>query len=64
MNHPTPADVYLGIIIAGLLTYPVYCAFPVKTSGKSTINNILQRGGNTATGIVPDSHRIPFSSSI
>lgn len=30
------------------------------TSGKRAINFSSREGGNTATGFVPDSHRIPF----
>lgn len=37
----------------------LYCAFPVLTSGKE-YNKFPRREGFTATGIVPDSHRIPF----
>ena len=37
----------------------LYCAFPVVTSGKE-YNKFPRREGLTATGIVPDSHRIPF----
>ena len=35
---------YLLLVTAGLLTYPVYCAFPtMKSVAKSAINTQLQR---------------------
>ena len=46
----------------GLLTHPVCRAFPAFASGKECNKPKLlkQESGYTATGIVPDSHRIPF----
>ena len=46
---------------AGLLTYPVYYAFPISISGKECNKQTPSGVEFTATGIVPVSHRIPFS---
>ena len=46
---------------AGLLTYPFYHAFPISISGKECDKQTPDGVGFTATGIVPDLHRIPFS---
>jgi hypothetical protein len=46
---------------AGLLTYPFYHAFPISISGKECDKQTPDGVGFTATGIVPDSHWIPFS---
>lgn len=50
--------------MAGLLTLPFPGAFPSRASGGTVAVDIQdvppQAGGITATGIVPDLHRIPF----
>ena len=59
-----PAGIILKCIKVGLLTHPVYRAFPAFASGKECDKPKLLfiiGAGYTATGIVPDSHRIPFS---
>ena len=64
-SHPYPAGTNRLNAQVGLLTHPACGAFPVCfTSGKECykhINSSCQESGYTATGIVPDSHRIPFS---
>ena len=62
-SHPYPAGTNRLNAQVGLLTHLVCCAFPVFTSGKECNKLKLSewKSRYTATGIVPDSHRIPFS---
>ena len=50
-------------VMVGLLTCPVYCAFPtMRVSGQECNKHIVAQG-LTAAGTVPDSHRIPVNPS-
>ena len=63
-SHPYPAGTNRKNAQVGLLTHPVCHAFPAYASGKECDKPKLLFGweqGYTATGIVPDSHRIRFS---
>ena len=62
-SHPYPAGTNRLNAQVGFLTHPVCRAFPAFASGKECNKPKLpkQESGYTATGIVPDSHRIPFS---
>ena len=55
---------YLLFVTAGLLTYPVYCAFPTMKSVAKECNKHTVAKGLTAAGTVPDSHRIPVNPSL
>ena len=61
-SHPYPAGTNRKNAQVGLLTHPVCHAFPAFASGKECDKPKLLdvESGYTATGIVPDSHRIPF----
>ena len=62
-SHPYPAGTNRKNAQVGLLTHPVCRAFPAFASGKECNKHKLPewKSRYTATGIVPDSHRIPFS---
>ena len=55
---------YFLFVTAGLLTYPVYCAFPTMKSVAKECNKHTVAKGLTAAGTVPDSHRIPVNPSL
>ena len=58
MSLLPPERVHRQLAKVGLLTYSRCDAFPLKEQWLKRLHNVFEE--LTATGLAPDSHRVPF----